>query len=433
MARGRSVRLEPYGPDFLSRLLGVAAEPGTRVGVSGLCEGVVVRREAAEPPAETPPHHWSPRTFLGLPSPDVETGDADFDRDFYLAGPPALMLALSSDEARRALKGLRWGPVRVGEIQLLRGELSVDVPDTAMRRNGRRHLAAVEQAARLALEIASLLGTPPDIPQRLSDNISGGSLRSVRLRNLTTLAQDYPDHALTRAALRRALADPDPEMRLCAGIELRAEGVPTLEALAADRRVPDATSALAVEALDTSLATPRLSELLNGALGPRPGSAQRPLTASACIDVLGGRGEPAVPALKRAQFAEGPAGIAAVRALERIGGPAVESALLAALPGEEEERAVAIARALGTVGSVAAVAQLKEAAQRGGRLKGAARQAIAGIQARAGGTPGQLSLAEGNEGRLSLADEHAGQVSLAETKRGGPGSWAKGSDPADWS
>jgi len=78
---------------------------------------------------------------------------------------------------------------------------------------------------------------------------------------------------------------------------------------------------------------------------------------------------------------------------------------------------VAAARALGRVGSAAAVAPLKEAEARRREpdLTRAARQAIAEIQARLpGASPGQLSLASGETGSLSLAEDERGRLSLKE-------------------
>jgi hypothetical protein len=91
--------------------------------------------------------------------------------------------------------------------------------------------------------------------------------------------------------------------------------------------------------------------------------------------------------------------------------------MLEALRSEDAEVAVAAARALGRAGTVASVPPLREAMQRRGELRSAARQAIAGIQARlTGAAPGQLSLARGDAGALSLADGagEPGRLSLAE-------------------
>ncbi len=66
-----------------------------------------------------------------------------------------------------------------------------------------------------------------------------------------------------------------------------------------------------------------------------------------------------------------------------------------------------------------AVAPLREAAERSGDLRRAARQAIAEIQARlAGAEPGQLSLAGGEAGALSLADGEPGRLTLADGEPG---------------
>jgi hypothetical protein len=346
---------------------------------------------------------------------DIETGDVDFDRDFHLVGSPALVLALLNAETRRALVHLRWGPVRLSDVWLTAGKLWVDVPNAGG--SAESHLAAIEQVTRLALEVAPLLRRPADLPQRLADNATQDPLPLVRLRNLSELLRNYRDHAVMHSVLGRAARDSEPEIRLRAGIELREGGLPILEALAADPRVEDACSARAVEALRGRVTVARAEELLKAAVGGFSAEALRPQTAGACIDLLGELGEAGIAALSRALWLDEPVGLTAVKALERIGGAAVESVLVSGLAIRDEERTVAIARALGGVGSVAAVAPLMEAARRGGKLKGAARQAIVEIQARTHGTPGQLSLTGGERGGLTLADDHAGQLSLVEPRR----------------
>ena len=403
LPHARHLRLLPYDDP---------RERGTRVVVDGLCKHVQLRLEDPETPAEEPPHRWAPRTLLNLTSPDVATGDADFDRAFHLVGSPPLLLALLGEETRQALGRIRWGPVPVSEIRLLDGELRLDVVDEGprWRPRSRKHRHAVEQVARLALEMIGALHEPADVWRLLADNARRDIVPSVRLQNLTALVRGCPDHVVVHETLKGATMDPDPDMRLLAGIELRDEGLSILEGLASSRRVEDGCSARAVEALGPNLTTARASGLLREALGPRAGIAvERPLTAGACVDLLERRGE--VAALRFVPWANGAVGLSGVKALERIGG-AAENALASALSIPDEERAVAIVKALGAVGSVAAVAALKEAARRGGKLKGAARQAIAEIQARVHGTPGQLSLAEGGKGGLTLVDEQAGQLSL---------------------
>jgi hypothetical protein len=80
---------------------------------------------------------------------------------------------------------------------------------------------------------------------------------------------------------------------------------------------------------------------------------------------------------------------------------------------------VAAARALGQVGTIAAVLPLKEREAQDRAVRAAARQAIAEIQSRArGAAPGQLSLAGGESGRLSLASGEEGRLSLTPSTRG---------------
>ena len=125
---------------------------------------------------------------------------------------------------------------------------------------------------------------------------------------------------------------------------------------------------------------------------------------------------------------EGELAAAAARALEATGSPAAEPPLILALQREQadlmilalqREQAnlrVAAAKALGRVGSVAAVLPLKEVAERSWfdfELRRATQQAIAEIHSRLpGASPGQLSLAGAGAGQLSLATDPAGQLSL---------------------
>jgi hypothetical protein len=79
--------------------------------------------------------------------------------------------------------------------------------------------------------------------------------------------------------------------------------------------------------------------------------------------------------------------------------------------GKVQEEAV---RSLDRAGTAAAVVPLREAAEQGGDLRFATRQAIAEIQRRLqGAAPGQLSLAVGEEGQLSLAGGEVGDLSMA--------------------
>jgi hypothetical protein len=71
------------------------------------------------------------------------------------------------------------------------------------------------------------------------------------------------------------------------------------------------------------------------------------------------------------------------------------------------------------VGTAGAVLPLKEAAERDGDLRRAARQAIAAIQERLGAKPGQVSLAGSEAGTLALSDpdDASGRLSMDKTGR----------------
>jgi HEAT repeat protein len=198
-----------------------------------------------------------------------------------------------------------------------------------------------------------------------------------------------------------------------------------LEALARNLR-DDAVSAEAVALLGQGLTFERTRDILERAL-----SGRHPLTARACLEAIGNSADAAAVEVLAKTLEQGGAKLAAVaaRALGATASPAAETPLIQALERDPEVR-MAAARALGRVGTVAAVLSLKEEAE-GSWLdfRRAARQAIAEIQERLhGASPGQLSLAGAETGQLSLAQE-GGELSLAEDPAGRL-SLPAGKDPA---
>jgi HEAT repeat protein len=142
--------------------------------------------------------------------------------------------------------------------------------------------------------------------------------------------------------------------------------------------------------------------------------------ALAALRVVAGGGASEVPELAAAlASARGPVAVAAAEALGAIGSAAAEAPLVAALLAPEVVVATAAAHALARCGGVGAVPDLKEAEERGGDVRRAARAAIASIQSRlTGATPGQVSLVGGDAGQLSVVDSTDGRVSLKTD--GGP-------------
>jgi hypothetical protein len=353
------------------------------------------------------------RAELGDASPDVEIGDADFDREVSVQGPPPVALAILDAATRQAVRTLVRGlfeveghaPLQVtGRID--GGLLRIWVPLSESK-------ALLPAAVRAGIALAKRLRAPSDLASRLASNLESEPVAGVRRRTLLMLVREFPDHEATRGALRAVRGDADAELRVRAGIALGAEGRDTLLAVAGGEGNDDA-GARAVTALGESLTLEETTRLLEGA-----DRAVRPQTFKACVGVLATHGADATPLLARV-LRSGVFGEAAARALGATGDPSAEPPLLRALGDGPASVRRAAAKALGRVGTRSAVAGLREA-EADKELRSAARQAIAQIRSRlTGAGQGQLSLAEDRTGRLTIAEDESGQLSLADEKpRGG--------------
>jgi len=369
----------------------------------------------------------------------IATGDRDFDRVARVEGPPALARAVLDGETRRALKSLFEGQLTVPGRSTFwatgwfdAGVLHVEVPEVTPGSlvaggdwlhadpqdeswdagyNAVAGLDRLPQALQRVIALARRLAAPTDVPLRVAENLKHEPEGDVRLRLLTTLSREFPDLPLTREAQLAARDDPDPEVRLQAGIALGPEGADTLVHLAHGEGAEDATTRRAVAALGMRLTTAAALSILSGALRTRHAA-----TASACIGVLGARGGgEGVARLQKVLAVEGPElAAAAAAALANALAGSAETALVAALDHRDTKVRIAAAQALGAVGTVVAVSRLKLAEAQDPPLRAAARQAIAAIHSRLpGAAPGQLSLAGGEAGRLSMATEADGRLSLS--------------------
>ena len=341
---------------------------------------------------------------------EIQTGDAELDRELFVEGPAPLVHALLNARTRHLLLSVSSESrleISLGELRAVTSHRKL--PDILP------HL----------LEVGQRMAQPIDVLQRLAENANQDPEPGVRLRNLLLLVQERPGHPVTIESLRTACSDASPKIRLRAAEELGAEGRPILMEFA-ENRVDDALSAGAVLILDRELPFERTRAILDDALLSR-----RFQTARACLALLGRSGDTrAADTLAKVMAQEpGELAVAAAQALETTGDPAAEPPLILALQREHVDLRVAAANVLGRIGSVEAVLPLKEAAEsfsRGPELRRAARQAIAEIQSRLqGASPGQLSLAEAETGQLSLAQEERGQLSLA-TDTGGQLSFPSG-------
>ncbi|MFN8090758.1 MAG: hypothetical protein U0599_00720 [Vicinamibacteria bacterium] len=367
---------------------------------------------------------------------DVETGDDAFDRLVWITGPESLVLAVLDSPTRAAVSALvRRQLARPGRSSFYAsgsfddGTLRLDLPEelppseTTNWLGERRRVEEedsylymgglpehLEDAVEAAVEFARRLVAPKDVAARLLENLRTEPMAGVRLRILQCLLKSSPRAEAASAAVELGLEDPDAGVRVEAAVAAGARGRPILLGVARGEGAPDATSARAVAILADSLSVSDASEVLRHALRLRRRAAAR-----ACVRVLGARGDrDALAMLTRVLVVErGEEGDWAAEALGATGDPRGEAALLHELDAREETRRLAAARALGEAASVSAVPALRRLEEKDARLRRAAREAIARIQARqAGAEPGQLSLAEDATGRLSLSNVEAGRLSL---------------------
>ena len=407
-------------------------EYGTRVAISGpaLARTLTLRPEGTD-------SAW--RRLRGWQ--EIEVGDPAFDRAVWVEGPPLLVRAILDADTRQALLALfevglarpRLAPFyATGRLE--QGVLWIELPETRAPKPDPAVLwdytlssgagAHFAEALRASITLAERLASPRDAARRVADNLKSEPVPGVRLHCLTTLVHELPDHPATREALLAAREDPDAEVRLRAGMALGAEGRDLLLSLALGEGAEDATTERAVAALGQQLTLDEATAILRNAL-----RARRESTARAAMGVLAHRGgEDAIHMIARVLAVErGPLANAAASTLGLTGNPLAEEPLLAALRSPDTSLRVAATRALGQVGTVAAVAPLRELEARDSALRIAARQAIATIQARlAGAGPGQLSLAGGESGQLSIAEGEVGRLSFTPADEPGRLSLAEG-------
>ena len=236
---------------------------GTRLVLSGpgLAGGFTVRPEALE---------TTLRAAVGQR--EVEIGDETFDRLAWIQGSPALAHALLDRPAREAFRSVFGGYLqRAAKMPFLAsallddGTLSLDVPEVPKRKGTTEGaldalFAAITgkeaseggslgrperlpEVLEAALAFARRLEPPADVARRIAENLRDEPMPGVRVRSLTVLAREFPDHPATREALLAARKDPDAEVRLRAAAELGEEGRDVLLALAEGEGAEDATTA----------------------------------------------------------------------------------------------------------------------------------------------------------------------------------------------
>jgi hypothetical protein len=341
------------------------------------------------------------RLWRALGPRDLEVGDPAFDSAVLLQGPPLEVRALFDATTRTAARAALG---RFASLKVESGRLTAAC-DEAVGSGSR--LAASD--LQVLLDLGRRLRAPETPQSRLAQIAHADPLDTVRAVALRTLTEIAPRHAETRVALRAALNDASPALRLQAARALGDDGVATLLALADDLAAGDALSAEALAVLGDRCTVEQARPILQrAAVTGRTACAQ----AALAVVARGGAGEVGTIADVLARSSE-PIRAAAAAALGAIASPSAIAPLRSALRAESPAVAAAAARALGPFATAAEVAPLREAEARGGELGRAAREAIAAIQSRlTGATPGQVSLADREAGQVSVVDPAAGRVTI---------------------
>lgn len=311
----------------------------TRYVVRGLTPGLSLRRNGVG---------WQ---LWGVVAGDgIDTGDKTFDEFVRVDGSPLVASALLDADARAAVTTLLHGDGFGRSAWLKDGELVLQIrgyPESAEE---------VRTNLDLVLRVARSLDDPAPLQERLAAVAATDPVAAVRRAAVEALVR-YGDTGERRAALRRALDDPDRGLRVFAAAGLRE--------------------------------AEHLKDDLLSARGPGVALLVDMLEAVALAeDLLRGDAE-------------------------------VEDWVAAKLRHEDAAVVKAAAEALGEVGTVRSVPALHEL--RGGLLSlgavpSAAARAIEHIQRRLGPVEGgSLALAgEGEAGALAVAEGEVGALGVAE-------------------
>lgn len=333
-------------------------------------------------------------------TPSLELGDPKLDGWITLKAPAlggrSLFDAVTRAQVREVL-GLE------AAVRVEAGELTAEFREPV---GGRSPLD--EPVLSAVLDLARRLRAPESPLSRLAQISHADPLPAVRERALRTLQELEPWPPETTQALRVALRDASPALRLQAARALGAEGDGTLLALTDGFAVEDALAAEALAALGERCTVGQARAILDrSVVTSRAASA----TAALAVVARGGASQVATIADVLARASE-PIQAAAASALGTVASASATAPLRDALRAPSVTVASAAARALGSFATAAAVPALRDAEKRGGEVGRAARTAVAEIQSRlTGASPGQVSLAGGG-GQVSVVDAAAGRVAI---------------------
>ncbi|MBI2374698.1 MAG: hypothetical protein HYV07_11940 [Deltaproteobacteria bacterium] len=395
--RGFEVAVTVLPPGLLGfgRGAEVRARGGARVGTFA-SEGTL-----PSGPATIPATLW-----INHPSPmgtAVSVGDEAFDGELAVFGDELFVVALM-DESTRALLGsscARWSLAVTGR------ELVVAVSDPTE--------AELEDALDVASELAERLSLAPrDVAARLAQNVARDSLVPVRLRNLELLLAHFPWASEARDASETAIRDSSHQVRLLGAISLGASGVEPLFTLMEDPRAPASIRERALLALlrmapvgeGRPAFDARLASVLERVFESERDEART--MALLRLDSMGRRPD-AGKIIEATWEADVDSAVAMLGTLRFTHDRSVEKGLVMLARRSAPRAAFAALEAIGRVGTVAVVADLRKVAETGNDpdVRREARRAIARIQSQVDlDAPGLLSFTSDQAGgELSRASE----------------------------
>ncbi len=338
---------------------------------------------------------------------DIEIGCPSFDaRTQILSGgrnPAAEVAALLDHKTREVVSRV----VVSGGAKVSRGDITL-VTKTSIG----NVVPEIHDLVRLARHLKM---EKSEIPGRLAANALHDPVSSVQLRNLTLLQQRHRDSPEATRTSNALLESPKQAIRLAAAMFLGREGHTVVRSISLSENAETDLRVKAIRHLSNEADREDIIEIATALLEDKSDMIQR-----MAVQSLGRvRHRPALDSLVALLRTEDVAtSLEIVKAIERIGDPSAETALIELLGRDSNRVKTAVIEALGRLGTVRAVEPLYEFTKRM-RFKRSARVAIDSIQSRLGDVEsGRLSLAPtiDPDGALSLAGdpEKAGGLSLDE-------------------
>lgn len=335
------------------------------------------------------------------------SGDPAFDAAVALSGPRVAGTAILDARARAILAEAASHGARLenGEVYLRHPGLVHD---------GERLASLVRVVASVARVIAD--AHREDRVTRLVAVATRDPEPGVRRHAIKVLIDHYRDDPAARSAFDRSMLDADAEVRMLGAAGVGPAGFEAMRSIANDASLPAPVRASALEKLLALFPRSQSVPALMKALDDRSTGARK--IAITALGKLRHRAAAAPMISLSRRPIDGEEKAILAQALGRIGDPAAEPALLSLLEVDDAAVRIAVADALGRIGTAASVAPLAPhaASLLGGDLKKHATEAIARIQARltkSGGAEGQLAMADpdSQDGWVS-APEQDGELDL---------------------